>query len=236
MRGKAWIALMAVLGLGAACGHHDVAARGPELETPWGASQIVATNPSGVVLILDGDADGARSAVPGASGLIPVRVTVRNGSGTTLDVRYSDFALTGMAGQRYPALLPAEVVATATPAVPSLVATPVFMSRADDQPTASVQGKPPVWPVPALSRWETSFPYEWGYIKGFYGDPNAAATRVRAQLLPEGRVASGDTRSGLLYFAAAAGRDGHVALRADLREADDGMAIGRALIPLRVVR
>ena len=150
-------------------------------------------------------------------------------------MRASDFALVGPGGQRYPAMLPSEVLAKVEPP-PPLVAAPAFNTRSGDERIVAAEGPPPVWPVPAVSRWETSFPYNWTHIKGFYGDAGAQRAHIEAQLLPEGVLPSGHAVAGLLLFAPGAAKGQMVALRADLTEAQEGLTIGRAIIPLRVVR
>jgi hypothetical protein len=236
VRLRAAAAVALGLALAVACAHDGPDPRRPALCAPGGASQVVASGGAGVRLIVDGN---ARRAIAGglvpAPGLLPLAITIENRGPTALVLRPGAFALTGQAGQHYPALLAAEVVAAVAPP-PALVAAPTFMSRVGDQPVLGMRGPPPVVPVPALSRWETSFPYDTTYIKGFRGDRAGLVARIEAQLLREGPLPSGATASGLVYFSSAAARDREVALRADLVEASDGALIGQALIPMRVVR
>jgi hypothetical protein len=226
---------MAVLALaaGGGCAYQGRGGAAAELRTPAGGSRVVATAPAGVTLIVEGNVQAPDATL--REGGIPLLVTIQNRGTATLAVRPSDFALVGPAGQRYPAMVEAEVMGRVEPP-PPLVAAPTFSSETGDQPIVAADGPPPVWPVPALSRWETSFPDNWAHIKGYAGDPAGQRARIQAQLLPEGALPSGHAVAGLLFFDPAAARSDLVALRADLTEADDGLPIARAVIPLRVVR
>jgi hypothetical protein len=235
MRRTGWLLTGVVFVLGGSCSHDRAGARASNagLRAPSGESRVTAESPSGLTLVIDGDVrDDVAHASPG---LIPVRVRIDNRSGSPLAVRTSDFALAGSSGQRYPALLP-EDIAAVLPPLPPLVVAPTRMSRAGDQPiVATTPAAGGVLPQPALSSFETSFPNNWAYLKTYHGDEAGRLARVRAELLPERTLASGQSASGLLYFPNLAGRERAVALRADFIESD-GTAVARALIPMRVVR
>ena len=235
MRRTGWLLIGIVFGFGGSCSHGRAGARAPsaELRALDGQSQVMAESPSGLTLVIDGD---VRDDIARANGaLIPVRVRIDNRSGAPLVVRTSDFALAGSSGQRYPALVP-EDIAAALPPLPSIVVAPTQqVSRAGDQPIIGTNGPAGVVPVPAVSTFETSFPDNAAYLKTYHGDDAGRLARVRAELLPEGALASGESASGLLYFPNVAGRERAVALRADFVESD-GTAVAQALIPMRVVR
>jgi hypothetical protein len=234
MRGKGRLLIWVAFALGGSCSHDRAGARAPgaELRALDGESQVMAQSSAGLTLVIDGDVrdDVARAS----AALIPVRVRIDNRSGAPLVVRTSDFALAGSSGQRYPALVPADIAA-ALPPLPPLVVAPTMMAHADDPAIIATNAPPGILPVPALSRFETSFPENAAHLKTFHGDEAGRLARVRAQLLPERTLASGESVSGLLYFPNLAGREHTVALRADFIESD-GTAVARALIPMRVVR
>jgi len=77
--------------------------------TPIGVRPAVSQPCSlsvGVTLAIDDQNDSSRAA---DSGITPVRLTIANQSGKPIKVMYCDFSLSGRTGQRYMALLPAEL-------------------------------------------------------------------------------------------------------------------------------
>jgi hypothetical protein len=236
MRRTGWLLIGVAFAFGGSCSHDraGVGARTPsaELRALDGESQVMAESSAGLTLVIDGAVGDEIAGTSGA--LIPVKVRIDNRSGAALVVRTSNFALAGSSGQRYPALVP-EDIAAVLPPLPPLAVAPTFMAHAGDPPIVATHGPSGVVPVPALSRFETSFPENWAHLKTFHGDPAGRMARVRTELLPEGALANGESASGLLYFPNVAGRERAVALRADFVESD-GTAVAQALIPMRVVR
>jgi hypothetical protein len=231
-------AMAAALVIGGSCAHDGGAPRVPELRAPGGGNVMTVASPAGVQITIDGKAAAGAAAVAyGRASLIPVRITIENRGRRAVEVRPSEFALVGRAGQRYPALLAPEVVAASVPP-PPLVAAPTFASDLNDQPVIAVSGPPPIYPVPATATWETSFPQASAsrHFKGYRGDRAGLAARISSEILPEQTLASGQSASGVVYFSSAAAHDETVALRADLTEAEGGQLIGRTYVPMRVVR
>jgi hypothetical protein len=92
--------------------------------------------------------------------------------------------------------------------------------------------------IPALGRWETSFPYDRFYFHGYTVTPEERRRQPVARALPEGELPSGAKASGFIYFTSGAYAEKRVILQANLiRQSGEpalGVAVARAAIPFRV--
>jgi hypothetical protein len=165
----------------------------------------------------------------------PLRVTVSNGGGVPIRLRYNEFALVGPDGRRYVALPPYGVEGEITD--PTLV-------DAYDPVTApgftySGFSVAPYYAsvYPTLTPYGGSFYYDRPYYDRYYTvyrDIELPTAEMVGRALPEGVLDPGGEVSGFLYFERVPPSAPRVRFRADLANARTGNTFGGISIPFVV--
>jgi hypothetical protein len=154
----------------------------------------------------------------------PVRVTIRNQSGKTLRVHYSDFTLSGARGSRYAVIPPDKAQGSL---------------RVRDAPSPS-SPRPAAWDHPHSSylfpdAWAGPFGYEAPYNdQSYLNSPRRGRTQdLLSDALPEALVQDGGRVAGFVYFQNVTEHESAVEFEMNLADASDGQAFGRVAIPLQ---
>jgi hypothetical protein len=218
-------AILSAFAVGA-CAHEKVLEPAAGAALVPGRQNIAEAVNAGVTVRVTGDA--WRGESQDLQGLItPVRVAIRNESGKTLRVRYSDFQLSGASGSHYAAISPGK-------AQDSLSVRDTPPSRSP----RSVGWTPPhssyLYPDP----WAGPFGYEAPYYdQSYVNSPQSApAPDLRSDALSEGVVQDGDRAAGFVYFQNATQHESAVEFEMTLADAKDGQPFGRVAIPFQTAR
>jgi hypothetical protein len=218
-------AILSVFAVGA-CAHEKVLEPGAGAALVPGRQNIAEAATAGVTVRVTGDAWKGESQ--DLKGLItPVRVAIRNESGKTLRVRYSDFQLSGASGSRYAAISPGKAQDS--------------LSVRDEPPPRSP--RPAGWAPPHSSylypdAWAGPFGYEAPYYdQSYVNSPHGApAPDLRSDALSEAVVQDGGRAAGFIYFQNATEHESAVQFEMTLADAKDGQAFGRVAIPLKTAQ
>jgi hypothetical protein len=187
----------------------------------------VVSEVAGIRMVADGD---AWDADPGNLGnvITPVKVYLRNESGTPLRVRYKDFRLTA-AGFTSMALPPYKISGTVNE--PRFVDVPVVPAFAYSRFFIAPYYAPYYdWD---FDMWNGPFAWDPAYYQTYYTmwQESLPTQDMRAEGIPEGVLNPDGRLSGFLYFQKIDKHAGPVTLTFDLVNADTGKHLGTIKLP-----
>jgi hypothetical protein len=219
------VAVLSVFAVGA-CAHEKVLEPAAGAALAPGRQNIAEAATAGVTIRVTGDAwKGESQDLRGL--FTPVRVAIRNESGKTLRVRYSDFQLSGASGSRYAAISPGKAQDS------------LSVRDAPSQPSP----RPAGWAPPHSSylypdAWAGPFGYEAPYYDQSYvnAPQGRPAPDLRSDALSEAVVQDGGRAAGFVYFQNATEHESAVEFEMTLADAKDDQAFGRVAIPLQTVQ
>jgi hypothetical protein len=193
-----------------------------------GAPETATAEREGVRVSADGD-DWTASPADLPARLTPVKVRIRNHSGSPVLIEYRQFTLVGARGHLYRAIPPvplehAEGSGAAGTIEPVYAASNFFVAPRfhDVYPTLAA------WSQPLDREGDASAErYQlWGH--------DLPTRAIRRMGLPEGVLADGGEISGFLYFENATKRESRLTLRADIDGAKGGDRLTKIEIPFQV--
>ena len=210
---------------------------------PAPAANEVAGQEEAARTVVDGVEVVAQTAswpgdAPVKNEITPVQVTMENGSGNPVRLRYSEFALVGPDGERYSALPPFEVGGSVEEPVVvedayGPIADPAFAY--DGFTVAPYYGSV----YTGLDPYAGTFAYD-PYYYDTYGTSFAdieidlPTDEMLQRALPEGVLESGGRVEGFVYFEKVTDDVPRVVFRADLVNAETGNVFGEVRVPFTV--
>jgi hypothetical protein len=218
--------VLSALAVGA-CAHEKVLQPAAGAALAPGLQNVAEATTAGVTVRVAGDSwKGDPQDLEGL--FTPVRVTIRNQSGKTLRVRYSDFRVSGATGFHYAAIPPDKA-----------------------QRSLSIREAPSPPPSPRPARWEPLhsaylYPDAWAGPFGYeapYNDQSYLNTPRRGRTqdllsdaLSETVVEDGGRAAGFVYFQNVTQHESAVEFEMTLADASDGQEFGRVAIPLQTTQ
>lgn len=232
-------ALVLALALGA-CARTSITLA-PGAQTVPGAADVGVQQVAGVRVTVQADAWPGDRRV--AEVVHAVRVTIANGSGMTLRVKYGDFALVSAGGRRYAALPPVKVEGELlSPLLAdgyAPILAPGFVHRGFY--LAPYFGRL----YPGLPVWRSRYAFYDPWYYGAYYPSLARAMRPTVEMLglalPEGVLEPGGQVGGFVYFQQVAPGTASVTLHAALVAVADSAGaashamLGDVAIPFSVI-
>ena len=167
----------------------------------------------------------------------PVQVTIENGSGNPVRLRYNEFALVGPDGQRYSALPPFEVGGSVEEPVVvdgyDPIASPAFAY--DGYSVAPYYGSVYTGLTPYAGTFGYD-PYYYDAYDTYWADVDIElpTDEMLNRALPEGVLESGGSVEGFVYFEKVTEDVPRVTFRADLVNANTGDVFGEIRVPFTV--
>jgi hypothetical protein len=187
---------------------------------------LAAREVAGVgVAVIDAAWDGYPASAAGA--VTPIQITLRNGSGKPLLVRWRDFTVIGASGQRYPALPP---VPPEPPRAGMQVFAPVFSAYG-----FGVSQDFALY-FPTFPTAYDPLPLDRAAQRAAYAAwPAGLPTQdIREHALPEGVLEHHGTITGYLYFPDVTSHETRVSFEAHMLAAPRGEPFATAALDFRV--
>ncbi len=207
--------------LGGCAAKHEVLAPAPNAILANQGRAAKATADGVTVIVQPNSWNGTPADL--ANRITPLKVTIRNGSGQPLRIRYENFSLVGPNDTNYAALPPYNIHGTAylskDTAAPPGSARLVLASMSDSHGATVTSGRTVVQPdfdwddyyvapywsytYPGVGFWPYAWPPDYGYYYGYYPyltRVNLPTQSMLRKAIPEGVIGPGGMVSGFLYF------------------------------------
>jgi hypothetical protein len=204
----------------------------PEAQRVPGRELAAVTESAGVSMVVEAGAWNGRPDNLERE-LTPLRVTLQNGSGRPVRVRYDDFAIDTGRGITYAPLPPIDIRGTVT----ERADRPVHVPRHAIRPRFAYSGfYVAPWYMPhyvGMRPWRRAWAYDPFYYDTYY--PRWTVKLPTADMLemaiPEGVIEPGGSVTGFLYFPEIGGEAERLMFRAELMDGQDGQRVGALEVP-----
>lgn len=207
--------------------------RTPDLEPAAGATQVPGDGVGAVTsegqIRIEVRADTWSGSPRSLDAVLPLRVSIRNGSSRALLLRYRELSLEGSSGMTYAALPPYDIRTRDVTQVASAYPADGFRVAPHLRPYYG--GSMEVWTEP--------LPWDPLYYDRYYPElqrANLPTESMLEQAMPEGVVQPGGQITGYVYFQGYGAAEQTLLFEMDLVDAGTGETFATVDIPFEVIR